>query len=318
MKGTHLARRTRARTVRTAAGNLDAFVSHSSENRAIATRVASALEDACLSIWLDDTDIHLGALLRQELRASIRRCRVLLLLWSKPAAASRWINAEWLMAYHVGKFIIPCTLDEEPLPHCLQPSVFLSLKRFQLAVVRRLAQAIAEARSSPNPLLGAMRSEAPELREVIHKINRGQQAMIDQLAKRKLAKAMEILRLLDAAMTHALQVWPLDPMIVNLSGYHLKNAYMVKHWDAIQAGRGPQDELLSHAERRFFEALSIDPTDPSALNGLGSILILERELDAAEFFIRTAIAATKKRGMASYPAAEQDLRLVLHYKRKTP
>jgi Flp pilus assembly protein TadD len=89
---------------------------------------------------------------------------------------------------------------------------------------------------------------------------------------------------------------------------------VAKYRDAIQAGRAPSDELLDRAERRFFEALSIDPTDPSALNGLGSILLLERELDAAEFFIRTAIAEAKKRGIVPYEAAERDLQVVLYYK----
>ena len=74
--------------------------------------------------------------------------------------------------------------------------------------------------------------------------------------------------------------------------------------------------MLARAERRFFETLSIDPTDPSGLNGLGSVLILERELDAAEFFVTTAIAAAKAKGMASYPPAEDDLRLIRYYRQK--
>ena len=105
-------------------------------------------------------------------------------------------------------------------------------------------------------------------------------------------------------------------MIANLAGYHLKNAYMVKYWDAIQAGRAPQDELLDHAERRFFEALFLDSTDPSALNGLGSIFILERELDAAEFFIRAATSEAIKRGINQYPAAEHNLKLVQYLQSK--
>ena len=115
-------------------------------------------------------------------------------------------------------------------------------------------------------------------------------------------------------MNRALKVWPLDPMILNLAGYDLKNAYMVKHWDAIQAGRGPRDPLLDASEQRFFETLAIDPTDPSALNGLGSVLIFQRDLEAAEFFIRAALAKAKRKGIP-YPAAEQDLALVLRYER---
>ena len=294
---------------------MDAFISHSSKNRAVATRLETALEAQGLRVWLDDSEIRLGVLLREELQTSIQRCRMLVLLWSKSASESRWINAEWLMAFHLGKFIVPCVLDDTALPQCLQSSVFLNLTRVGVATVDRLTRAIKDAPAAANPLAPVMRSEEPELKKAINGLVNGQQAMMDRLLKREVDTAAQIQALLDTSMDAAIQLWPLDPVIVNLGGYHLKNAYMLKYWDAIQAGRAPRDELLDQAERRFFEALWIDPTDPSALNGLGSILILERELAAAEFFIRAAIAAAKKQGMASYPAAEHDLGVVLHYKR---
>jgi Flp pilus assembly protein TadD len=104
-------------------------------------------------------------------------------------------------------------------------------------------------------------------------------------------------------------------MIVNLAGYNLKNAYMLRHWDAIQAGRAPDDPLLAQAEQRFFETLSIDPADPSALNGLGSILMFRRDLKAAEFFVLAAIAQAHSEQM-DYPAAEQDLALIRRFKER--
>src|SRR5262245_22467804 len=302
------------RVARWASLEMDAFISHSSENRAIASQLESGLEAAGRRIWLDEADIHLGGLLRDELQGSIRRSRVLVLLWSTPASASRWIHSEWLMAYHLGKFIIPCTLDNEALPQCLQSSVFLKIKQLDQTAVDRLAKAVKDAPNSANRLAPVMRSAEAKLQETIGMITQGQKVVTDQLLKREIAKASETQGLLDNVMEHAVQVWPLDPVIVNLHGYHLKNAYLVKYWDAIQAGRGPSDELLDRAERRFFETLSIDPTEPSALNGLGSILLLERELDAAEFFIRTAIAAAAKRGIVPYEAAEHDLKVVLYYK----
>ena len=47
---------------------------------------------------------------------------------------------------------------------------------------------------------------------------------------------------------------------------------MLKEWDEVQSGVAPKSALLDASERRFFETLAIDPTDPSALNGLGSVL----------------------------------------------
>ncbi|HEY6886268.1 MAG TPA: hypothetical protein VI300_00775 [Solirubrobacter sp.] len=119
-------------------------------------------------------------------------------------------------------------------------------------------------------------------------------------------------------MAEARERWSFDPVVLNLEGYHHKNAYMVRYSAAINAGRPPQDELLRRAENRFLETLTIDPTDPSALNGLGSILMLELELDAAEFFILAAIAAARKRGLPAYEAAESDLEVVRYYRSVSP
>jgi Flp pilus assembly protein TadD len=101
----------------------------------------------------------------------------------------------------------------------------------------------------------------------------------------------------------------------NLAGYHYKNAYMTKHWAALQAGRPPTDRLTEKAERFFFEALFVTPNDFTALNGLGSLLFLQRDLESAEFFIRRAIALAKKDG-SDYSAAKQDLAMILSFTRK--
>ena len=104
-------------------------------------------------------------------------------------------------------------------------------------------------------------------------------------------------------------------MIVKLDGYHRKNAFLLAQWSALQAGRGPTDDPgLRAAEWRFFETVGLDPTDPESLNGLGSVLLLERELDAAEFFVRAALAEGKARGWPGYPAAEHDLGEILRQK----
>ena len=69
---------------------MDAFISHSSANWAVAFKLEKALEATGLLVWLDDSEITLGALLGQELQDSIRASNALLLLWSGHAASSRW------------------------------------------------------------------------------------------------------------------------------------------------------------------------------------------------------------------------------------
>lgn len=291
---------------------MDAFISYSSSDRALAARLDRALRAAGISVWHDVSDIRLGVLLGDELRTAILGCRTFVLLWSEDAQKSRWVNSEWLMALHQGRFIVSCTLDDTPLPQCLANSVFQPVHRVTEDVVGRLVRSIRKKRDAGTALAPFIRGESPELMSAIAAIAEGQQMMTDALLT-DLDRAAQIQAALDTAMDPARAAWPLDPMIVTLDGFHLKNAYMLEHWGAIQAGRAPEDPLLDQAERRFFETLAIDPTDPSGLNGLGSILFFERDLNAAEFFQRAAIAQAKQRGQ-DYPAAEHDLEMVLRFK----
>jgi hypothetical protein len=293
---------------------IDAFISHSSANRTTAVRIEKALEADGLSVWLDDSEIRLGVLLGEELQSSIRGARVLVLLWSKAAAESRWVATEWLTAYHIGRFIVPCSLDSTPLPQCLQNAVRLHVRQVTAGVVEDLARAVRESPRAQNRLAPAMSAQGPEVSAAINRIMDGQDAIQEAISRGSVVRARHDQTLLDTEVEAAMKAWPLDPVLVNLAGYHLKNEYMLRYWDAIQAGRGPRDPLLEQAERRFFETLSIDPTDPAALNGLGNILFFRRDLDAAEFFHVAAAAQAKRQGF-SYPAAEYDLELVRGFKR---
>jgi hypothetical protein len=183
--------------------------------------------------------------------------------------------------------------------------------------VARLTPAIRDSGNAATPLAPLIRSESPESTAAIAQIREAQGEVMAALRADELDKAAELQGKLRGHGAGA------DPVVARpddrqLGGYHLKNAYLVEHWDAIQAGRAPKGPLLDRSERRFFETLSICPTDPSALNSLGNILFFERDLDAAEFFHLTAIAAAHERGMASYPEAEQDLALVRRYQLRVP
>ncbi len=292
---------------------MHAFISHSSKNNDVAAKLEKQLEARGLEVWIDLSEIRLGVLLGLELQENIRASRAVLLLWSDAAAGSRWVTTEWIMAIHEEIFIVPCTLDETALPQCLQNSVYLRVEQDVASIADRLAGAVKRAPAAANPLAPVIRAEEPALKEVIHAINQGQMGMLDQLQKRHQNEAKRLQRQLDDLMAKAEKVWRFDSMIANLGGYHRKNAYMLTHWDAIQAGRAPKARLLRAAERRFFDSLSVDPTDPSALNGIGNVFFFERDLDAAEAFHLWAIKCAEKRG-TNYPAAQHDLRMVRHFK----
>ena len=291
-----------------------AFFSHASQDAAIVDQVARALRDNQLAIWVDASDIAFGGLLRQELQIAIQKSHTLVLFCSENALKSRWVMAEMFTAFHLNRFIIPYVLDATPLPQFLANSAYLSLKRDHVDIGTKLSRAISSAPDSANKSAPMLNSRTSLVESLVNGIGTAQIAVVQAITE-DFQKAAEANTQVESALNSAKEMAPLDPMILNLSGYQCKNNYMFKYWDAIQAGRAPKDQLLLDGERYFFETLCADPLDPSALNGLGSILMFERELDAAEFFQRRAIEIVKKSG-GNYEAAQHDLDLILYFKQK--
>jgi hypothetical protein len=235
------------------------------------------------------------------------------LLWSKPASKSRWVAAEILTSFHMDRFIFPCVVDETPLPQFLGSSVHLDLRRGESGALNHLLSAVGETPAHANAIPPLMAAASVQLEGTIGMLSTAQLKVTSALLRGDADEADQLQRKIDPLMKQAEQAWQYERMIHVLGGYHRKNAYMVKHWAAMQAGVEVKDPLLEEAERCFFEALFVDPLEVSAINGLGSILILERELDAAEFFVRRAIALSEREGV-NYSAARQDLETILRFK----
>jgi TIR domain len=119
------------------------FISHS-RNGQLARRLEARLKLEGLDVWLDYSDIRVGALLGTELRQAIKGSRALVLLWSETAAASPWVATEILAAFHLNRYILPCVLGDQPLPAFLGV-VYLPLKRRTDETLDQLARQAQEA-----------------------------------------------------------------------------------------------------------------------------------------------------------------------------
>jgi tetratricopeptide (TPR) repeat protein len=224
------------------------------------------------------------------------------------------VNLEWLTAYHENRLIVPYVLDDTPLPQCLQNVLYLDIRRDWSDVIGCLVRTIKDAPEAENQMAPVVKGRGdPELQKAILEISKGQQAVLGHLRNRDPEAAKNEQKSLNILMDKAREKWPLDLMLINLDGYHLKNAYQTRYRDAIQAGRGPKDPLLDQAEKLFFEVLYIDPNDHAALNGLGNLHFFMRDLDTAEFFTGRAIALTKP-DSPNYSAYKRDLGRIMHFK----
>ena len=282
------------------------FISHSSVNLDVAEQVEAVLKEAGFDPWLDHSDIRVGALLGKQLQQRIKESRAVVLIWSKAAAASRWVATEVLSAFHLNRFILPCALSATDLPQFLSRSVYLDLRRGRLKALTRLVDQLKQVPRAHNEFLALNSYRSRELEKAIYQINTKQHALLNLVDGDDLPGAKKLHAKLDPEMREATTRWRYDPTILNLAGYHHKNSYMLKHWDEYLAGRFPRDTVLQKGERRFIETLFINPIDYNALNGLGNILFFQGEIDAARFFMRKAIDCAANAGV-DYEEAKNDL-----------
>jgi hypothetical protein len=184
-------------------------------------------------------------------------------------------------------------LDETPLPQCLQNTTFVGVARSGGETAARLSQD-PELSGRADPVAPLMRAASAALQKAISAIIAGQAEFNDHVGRGDLKKAERVQARLDARMDEVRARWPLDPVIVRLDGYRFKNAYTLRYWDAIQAGRAPKDALLETAETRFFETLALDPNDPSSLNGSATC-----SSSGATWKLRSSLPAPRSRPRAS-------------------
>lgn len=102
-------------------GNLPkAFFSYSRINKDRVTFFQEELKKRGVEIWRDEENLQGGQQWPKELGDAIAACPCFLLFWSKEAKESHYIELEWSIAFALKRQIIPCRLDDTPLPNSLR------------------------------------------------------------------------------------------------------------------------------------------------------------------------------------------------------
>ena len=95
------------------------FISYSRENAEMAESLEKALVDQGVSVWRDQASIYGGQQWPKVIGEAIADNDAVLLLWSREAAASHFVEFEWTTALALRKTILPCLLDSTALPASL-------------------------------------------------------------------------------------------------------------------------------------------------------------------------------------------------------
>ena len=94
------------------------FISYSSRDRDVARNLTAALEAQTFAVWRDETRLETDW--SREIAQALADSDIYCLLWSRAAAASRWVRLEYLTAWALESPIVVCRLrDAPPLPQPL-------------------------------------------------------------------------------------------------------------------------------------------------------------------------------------------------------
>jgi TIR domain len=95
------------------------FLSYAREDREQAGRIAGQLVPEGVTVWRDEQQLRVGQTWPKALGEAIAASDAVLLLRSKRAEGSVFVELEWSTALALKKTILPCLLDQTPLPSIL-------------------------------------------------------------------------------------------------------------------------------------------------------------------------------------------------------
>lgn len=89
------------------------FISYSREDEAFVRELVTQLAEVAITGWMDAADITAGTAIKSVLRDAIKGAKAVIVLISRNAIASRWIDFEIGAAEAMGKRLIPVLISGE-------------------------------------------------------------------------------------------------------------------------------------------------------------------------------------------------------------
>ena len=127
------------------------FLSYARKDLPQVEDLATQLRAEGISVWRDQESLYTGKRWPKKLGEAIAANECFLLVWSKAAAESHFVQFEWTTAAALKKPILPCLLDETPLPPALQAVQSLPLKESLQASIPDLLHALHQPYTQPTP-----------------------------------------------------------------------------------------------------------------------------------------------------------------------
>src|SRR5262245_814747 len=130
------------------------FMSYARHDLNTVQQIERALQVHDIAVWRDQERIDGGQQWPKAIGEAVAAYDDVLLVWSKSAAQSHFVEFEWNSAMAMRKTILPCWLDDTPLPPALSALNAIDVRQFDEALPRIL-QVLQRPVPPPDPVHSA-------------------------------------------------------------------------------------------------------------------------------------------------------------------
>lgn len=120
------------------------FLSHSSTDRDFTLKLAEQLTEAGFRCWVDVQAIPDGSTWAREIERAVSGCGAMIVVMSKDARDSEWVERETLLAMDLRKPIFIARIDDTPLPIHLINRQFSDFRKRPEQALKRLIAALGK------------------------------------------------------------------------------------------------------------------------------------------------------------------------------
>lgn len=130
----------------------DIFMSHSSSDKAAASRLATTLNFCAIDVWLDDWELQVGQSLTDEIAKAMDDSRFIAILITENYNRSVWTKTEYKKALAREQkenrtVMLPLIVGEAKIPDFLEDKIYIDLRTEYFSGVTKLVGMIHELSS---------------------------------------------------------------------------------------------------------------------------------------------------------------------------
>jgi dipeptidyl aminopeptidase/acylaminoacyl peptidase len=136
------------------------FISHSTKNDDVVTRIAGALREAGIETWVDHQNIQPSEDWDESVGAALESCHAMVLVLSSTAARSQNVKVEWSFFMDLGKPIYPVLIETCKIPFRLRLLQYIDCSHDEAQGIRRLIAAVGGKKSGSKKLKRPVKTTA--------------------------------------------------------------------------------------------------------------------------------------------------------------